>query len=91
MRPRRPPRASERAPTSATFHDNRLAVRLQYEWHEYNGQWFRSYHPNAPSWFPAALAVLVDGAIVQCTIFASTDPLAAGPSAVHQLLETIPT
>ena len=48
-------------------------------------------HSNAPSWFPAALAVIVDGAIVQCTIFASTDPLDAARSAVHQLLETIPT
>jgi AcrR family transcriptional regulator len=48
-------------------------------------------HPNAPSWFPAALAVIVDGAIVQSTIFASIDPLDAARSAVHQLLETIPT
>ncbi|MFM2078788.1 MAG: hypothetical protein RJA49_2678 [Actinomycetota bacterium] len=48
-------------------------------------------HPNAPSWFPAALAVIIDGAIVQCTIFASTDPLDAARSAVHQLLETTPT
>ena len=48
-------------------------------------------HPNAPPWLPAALAVIVDGAIVQCTIFASTDPLDAARSAVHQLLETIPT
>lgn len=47
-------------------------------------------HPSAPSWFPAALAVIVDGAIVQCTIFASTDPLDAARSAVHQLLETTP-
>ena len=44
--------------------------------------------PNAPSWFPAALAVIIDGAIVQCTIFASTEPLDAARSAVHQLLET---
>jgi AcrR family transcriptional regulator len=48
-------------------------------------------HRNAPSWFPAALAVIVDGAIVQCTIFADTEPLDAARSAVHQLLETIPT
>ena len=48
-------------------------------------------HPNAPPWLPAALAVIVDGAIVQCTVFATTDPLEAGRSAVHQLLETIPT
>ncbi len=48
-------------------------------------------HPNAPSWFPSALAVIVDGVIVQCTIFADTEPLDAARSAVHQLLETIPT
>ena len=48
-------------------------------------------HPNAPSWLPSALAVIIDGAIVQCAIFANTDPLDAARSAVHQLLETIPT
>lgn len=47
--------------------------------------------PNSPSWLPAALAVIVDGAIVQCAIFADTDPLDAARSAVHQLLGTIPT
>ena len=25
------------------FHDNRIAVRFQYEWHDLAGQWFRSY------------------------------------------------
>lgn len=25
------------------FHDNRIAVRFQYEWHDEAGQWFRSY------------------------------------------------
>lgn len=48
-------------------------------------------HPHAPSWFPAALAVVLDGAIVQCTIFAGTEPLDAARSAVHQLLESIPS
>jgi AcrR family transcriptional regulator len=48
-------------------------------------------HPTAPSWLPSALAVIIDGAIVQCTIFANTDPLDAARSAVRQLLETIPT
>ena len=48
-------------------------------------------HPTAPSWLPAALAVIIDGAIVQCTIFASPEPLDAARSAVHQLLETTPT
>lgn len=48
-------------------------------------------HPSAPAWFPAALAVVIDGAIVQCTVFASTDPLDAARSAVRQLLESITT
>jgi nuclear transport factor 2 (NTF2) superfamily protein len=25
------------------FRENRIAVRFQYEWHDGNGQWFRSY------------------------------------------------
>ena len=25
------------------FHDNRIAVRFAYEWHDDNGQWYRSY------------------------------------------------
>jgi nuclear transport factor 2 (NTF2) superfamily protein len=25
------------------FHDNRIAVRFAYEWHDAAGQWFRSY------------------------------------------------
>jgi uncharacterized protein len=25
------------------FKDNRLAVRFEYEWHDENGQWYRSY------------------------------------------------
>jgi AcrR family transcriptional regulator len=48
-------------------------------------------HPSAPAWFPAALAVVVDGAIVQSTIFASTEPLDAARATVQTLLETIPT
>lgn len=26
-----------------TFHDNRIAARFCYEWHDQNEQWFRSY------------------------------------------------
>jgi uncharacterized protein len=26
-----------------SFHDNRIAVRFQYEWHDASGHWFRSY------------------------------------------------
>lgn len=48
-------------------------------------------HPGAPAWLPAALGIIVDGGIVQCAIFASTEPLNAARSAVRQLLETIPT
>ncbi len=51
----------------------------------------RRERPDAPAWLAPALAVIVDGAIVQCTIFASSDPLTAARCAVHQLLETIPT
>jgi uncharacterized protein len=25
------------------FHENRMAVRFEYEWHNQSGQWFRSY------------------------------------------------
>lgn len=25
------------------FADNRIAVRFEYEWHDHNGQWYRSY------------------------------------------------
>lgn len=25
------------------FHDNRIAVRFQYEWHDDSGQWYRAY------------------------------------------------
>jgi hypothetical protein len=25
------------------FRENRMAVRFEYEWHDENGQWFRSY------------------------------------------------
>jgi uncharacterized protein len=25
------------------FRENRMAVRFEYEWHDNNGQWFRSY------------------------------------------------
>jgi hypothetical protein len=26
-----------------TFHENRIAVRFVYEWHDDSGNWFRSY------------------------------------------------
>jgi nuclear transport factor 2 (NTF2) superfamily protein len=26
-----------------SFHDNRIAVRFQYEWHDATGNWWRSY------------------------------------------------
>ena len=26
-----------------SFHDNRIAVRFQYEWHDDGGRWYRSY------------------------------------------------
>lgn len=26
-----------------SFHENRIAVRFEYEWHDVKGQWYRSY------------------------------------------------
>lgn len=26
-----------------SFHENHIAVRFEYEWHDHSGQWFRSY------------------------------------------------
>ena len=26
-----------------SFRENRIAVRFEYEWHDFSGQWFRSY------------------------------------------------
>lgn len=26
-----------------SFHENRIAVRFEYEWHDAQGQWYRSY------------------------------------------------
>lgn len=46
-------------------------------------------HTNAPTWLPAALAVLIDGAIVQCAVFGTDAPVAAARSAAAALLETI--
>jgi AcrR family transcriptional regulator len=48
-------------------------------------------HPAAPDWLPAALGVILDGTIVQCAVFDTTDPLDAARSATRQLLEAIPT
>jgi Na+-translocating ferredoxin:NAD+ oxidoreductase RnfD subunit len=48
-------------------------------------------HPDMPPWFAAALAVLVDGAIVQAAIFNSTQPVDAARAAVGRLLELSPT
>jgi AcrR family transcriptional regulator len=47
--------------------------------------------PGAPPWFAAALAVIVDGAIVQSAIFSSTEPVEAARAAARHLLETSPT
>ena len=43
-------------------------------------------HPDAPSWLPAAIGVLIDGAIVQSAVFNTTAPVAAARSAAAQLM-----
>lgn len=42
--------------------------------------------PEQPAWLPPALAVMIDGAIVQCTVFGGTEPLDAARAAVARLL-----
>ena len=43
-----------------------------------------------PSWFADALAVLIDGAIVQAAIFGNDGPITAARKAAARLLETMP-
>jgi nuclear transport factor 2 (NTF2) superfamily protein len=37
------------------FHDNRIAVRFQYEWHDAAGQWYRSYGNELGEFTPEGL------------------------------------
>ena len=37
------------------FRNNRMAVRFQYEWHDYDGQWFRSYGNELWEFAPSGL------------------------------------
>jgi AcrR family transcriptional regulator len=46
-------------------------------------------HSEAPPWLPDALAVLIDGAIVQSAVFASPAPIDAAQRAAAQLLEGV--
>ena len=46
--------------------------------------------PQTPAWFAAALAVLIDGAIVQSVIFGNDKPIAAARKAAAQLQKTMP-
>jgi len=43
-------------------------------------------HPDAPTWLPAAICVLIDGAIVQSAVFNTTEPVAAARSAAAHLI-----
>ncbi|CAM2757291.1 DUF4440 domain-containing protein [Mycobacterium intermedium] len=38
-----------------SFHDNRIAVRFQYESHDQNGQWYRSYGNELWEFSPSGL------------------------------------
>jgi uncharacterized protein len=37
------------------FHDNRIAVKFQYEWHDDSGNWFRSYGNELWEFAPSGL------------------------------------
>jgi AcrR family transcriptional regulator len=45
-------------------------------------------HPDAPAWLPAAIAVLLDGAIVQTAVFGDRFPTAAARAAALHLVES---
>lgn len=45
-------------------------------------------HPKAPEWLPDAMAVLIDGAIVQSAVFGSAAPITAARHAAAALLAT---
>ncbi len=43
-------------------------------------------HPDAPTWLPAAIGVLIDGAIVQSAVFETTTPVTAARTAAAHLI-----
>ncbi len=58
------------------FHENRIAVRFQYEWHDGAGQWFRSYGNEQWQFDPTATW---SGARPASTTCPSPKPSAASP------------
>ena len=54
------------------FHDNRIAVRFQYEWHDSNGQWFRSYGNEQWEFSPEGLMRRREASINDVAIEAAT-------------------
>jgi len=44
-------------------------------------------HPESAAWLPAALGVLIDGAIIQSTVFDTDEPIHAARRAASELLE----
>jgi hypothetical protein len=44
---------------------------------------------DVPAWLPEALAVLIDGAIVQSAIFGTATPVAAARRAAASIMETV--
>jgi AcrR family transcriptional regulator len=47
-------------------------------------------HPGAPAWLPAAVGVLIDGAIVQSVVFGDVAPIVAARQAARQLMRGLP-
>ena len=45
------------------FSDHRIAVRFQYEWHDHEGRWFRSYGNELWEFDPAGLMVRREASI----------------------------
>ena len=54
---------------------------------DYLERLFRDLRPDAPAWLPGALGVLIDGAIVQSTVFGTSSPIEDARLAASHLLE----
>ena len=46
-------------------------------------------YPGAPEWFPGALGVLIDGAIVEAAVFGSLSPVVDASSAAARLVDSL--
>jgi nuclear transport factor 2 (NTF2) superfamily protein len=71
------------------FRDNRIAVRFQYEWHDQDGQWWRSY--GNENWeFDAAGYMTRREASINDVAIAETQRRIRGPRSAADRAEVVP-